>query len=96
MATGLSYIICFKRGDVPIITLNLNTKRTLNNPVLIDIILKVFYKSFYSPFTASEVEQEYAERNRRLLVPYLIKDKELTTILAITTEGAKGQLEPFY
>ncbi|KAH8804399.1 putative polyketide synthase [Xylogone sp. PMI_703] len=96
MATGLVRTIRSERGDVPVVTLDLDAENQLNEVTTMDIIFKVFRQSFYPAFNASEVEQEYAERNGQLLIPRVVEDEELTKTLAIASDNIQPQLEPLH
>ena len=97
LVAGLARTVRVEKGDTMIITLDLDAQTPLSGPVTADKIFSVLMTSFGErDVGATDIDNEYAERNGAIMIPRIVEDERLDPNTLTTTELANSEPQPFY
>ena len=78
LVAGLARTIRIEKGDTMIVTLDLDAQDSLSGPASADNIFSVLITSFgKKDVRATDIENEYAERNGAIVIPRMVEDEYL-------------------
>jgi NADPH:quinone reductase-like Zn-dependent oxidoreductase len=95
LISGIMRTVRSENGEIPLLSLDLDFERHLDEIGSADSIISLFERYFQVGADSRELEYEYAERNGVLMIPRLLKDKELTDFIPISADDPKPEIQPF-
>ena len=97
LVAGLARTVRLEKGNTMIATLDLDAQAPLSDAEIAEKIFSVLITSFGTgDIGATDIENEYAERNGVMMIPRIVEDECLDPHILTTTGLAVPELQPFY
>ena len=97
LVTGLARTIRAEKGDTMIVTFDLDAHRSLPDEAVARKIFAVLGANFGKEnIGLTDIDTEYAERDGRILIPRIMEDKNLTSIVESEIGSPGPENQPFY
>ena len=95
LISGIMQTVRSENGGIPLLTLDLDGEKPLNEIETADVIISLFKQHLRVGTDPRGIEHNYAERNGVLLIPRLVEDSELIKFVSASAEKPKPELQPF-
>ena len=82
-------------GNSQIVTLDLDTQKSLSGADCAHIITKIFWTNISLNFDGSILDMEYAERNGIVMIPRVVEEKTLNRYVSTATGKSMPEKKPF-
>ena len=97
LVAGLARTVRVEKGDTMIVTLDLDAQASLSGPATAENIFSVLMTSFgKKDVGATDIENEYAERNGAIMIPRIVEDEHLESHTLTTTGSVVPELQSFF
>jgi NADPH:quinone reductase-like Zn-dependent oxidoreductase len=95
LISGMLRTVRSENGGIPLLTVDLDAARPLDESKSIGVITSVFKRHFKVGTELGSVEHEYSERGGVLMIPRLFEDKDLVQFMSKSVEEPEPELQPF-
>ena len=97
LVAGLARTVRVEKGDTIIVTLDLDAQASLFGPETAENVFSVLMTSFgRKDIGATEIENEYAERNGAIMIPRIVEDERLNLNSLTSTGLMVPELQSFH
>ena len=97
LVTGLARTIRAEKGDTMLVTIDFDANRVLPGEAVAKKIFAVLRANFgKEKLELTDIDTEFAERNGMIMIPRIMEDKNLTSIVVSDIGSPVSENQPYY